>query len=204
MWFPFSDTVVEMLSRSSCVLLYAAELDFKNDIARAHTGTGQLIINGHTFEGIGELGDVQPFTEQLESGSVAKCTLTLNGLDKSVVSNALKSKARGRQGRVYVVAMDEEGNYAADILFSGKMDAPQFSFDEPGEGGDSDGDGNTIQVTLIDRMADWQRKGTERWTDESHRARHGGDRFFYAVAQMADWPIYWGGKRDAPSFNYPR
>jgi hypothetical protein len=78
------------------------------------------------------------------------------------------------------------------------MDAAQFSFAGNGS------DGNKITVPLIDRMAEWQRTGTERWTDENHRARHGDDRFFYAVAQMSEWPIYWGSKKDAPSFTYDK
>ncbi len=98
--------------------------------------------------------------------------------------------------KIIFVVFDEAGNYAADILFSGRMDAPKFSFAGNGQ------DGNTITVPVIDRMAEWSRTGTERWTDENHRARHQGDRFFYAIAQMSEWPIYWGAAKDAPTFTY--
>ncbi|MCF5708988.1 hypothetical protein GIV19_17030 [Pseudomonas syringae] len=98
--------------------------------------------------------------------------------------------------KVMFVVFDEAGNYASDILFSGRMDAAKFSFSGNGQ------DGNTITVPVIDRMAEWSRTGTERFTDENHRARHQGDRFFYAIAQMSEWPIYWGSSKDAPTFNY--
>ncbi|WP_206019096.1 hypothetical protein [Salinicola acroporae] len=195
--FPFSDPVVELLSRPNVKLAYACELDFVSGMVRAHTGTGPLIINGETFDGVGTFGDISSTNEKLDSGSPASVTLTLSGLDAELIAGTQVERCRGRFGRLLLVAIDDDGSYAADILFSGKMDAPQFSY----AGSDDD---NAISVAITDRMADWQRKGTERWTDENHRQRHPGDRFFFAVAQLADWPIYWGAKKDAPSFTYPR
>jgi hypothetical protein len=195
--FPFSDSMVELLSRSTVKLAYACELDFQSGMVRAHTGTGPLIINGETFDGVGTFGDISSTKEQLDSGSPANVTLTLSGLDAQLIAGTQVERCRGRFGRLLLVAIDDDGSYAADILFSGKMDAAQFSY----AGSEDD---NAISVTITDRMADWQRQGTERWTDENHRQRHPGDRFFFAVAQLADWPIYWGSKKDAPSFSYPK
>ncbi|WP_422101916.1 hypothetical protein [Vreelandella sp.] len=193
--FPFSDQVVAMLAKPTVRMVYAAELDFRDGVARAHTGTGQLVIEGHTYEGIGAFGGVSSTQEQLNSASPMAVTLTLSGLDAPLVASTLQDRCRGRAGKLMLVAYDDAGNYAADILFSGKMDAAAMSY-----GGSEDD--NAISVTITDRMIDWQRGGTERWTDENHRARHQDDRFFFAVAQLSDWPIYWGGKRDAPSFSY--
>lgn len=193
--FPFSDAVVDLLARPTVRMVYAAELDFRDGITRAHTGTGPLVIEGHTYEGVGSFGDVSRTREQLDSGSPASITLTLSGLDPQIVASTLQDRCRGRAGRVMLVAYDEDGTYAADILFSGKMDAASMSYAGAG-------DENAISVTITDRMIEWQRPGTERWTDENQRSRHDGDRFFYAVAQISDWPIYWGAKRDAPSFTY--
>ncbi|WFF40389.1 hypothetical protein EVC62_02115 [Salinicola endophyticus] len=195
--FPFSDSVVELLSRPAVMLAFAAELDFESGMVRAHTGTGPLVINGETFDGVGQFGAISAPQEALDSGSPKSVTLTLSGLDADLIAGTQAERCRGRFGRLLLVAIDDDGSYAADILFSGKMDAPQFSYDG------NDGE-NQISVTITDRMADWQREGTERWTDENHRQRHPGDRFFFAVAQLADWPIYWGAKKDAPSFSYPK
>ncbi|WP_339935152.1 hypothetical protein [Vreelandella glaciei] len=193
--FPFSDSVVEMLAKPTVRLVYAAELDFKDGMARAHTGVGPIVIDGHTYEGVGNLSSVSRAREQLDSGSPSSVTLTLSGLDAPTVAATLQDRCRGRAGKLMVVAYDEDGSYAADILFSGKMDAANMSY------GGAD-DENAISVTITDRMVDWQRGGTERWTDENHRSRHQDDRFFFAVAQLSDWPIYWGAKRDAPNFTY--
>ncbi|MGP9796209.1 hypothetical protein ACT3UJ_02440 [Halomonas sp. 86] len=193
--FPFSDSVVDLLSKPTVRIAYAGELDFKNGMARFHSGTGPLVINGQTYDGVGNFGNVESVAEQLNSSSPMSVTLTLSGLDPETVRDTLQDRCRGRAGRLMLVAYDDVGNYAADILFSGTMDAPVMGY--AGNAGD-----NTISVVLTDRMVDWQRPGTERWTDENQRSRHDDDRFFYAVAQISDWPIYWGAKRDAPNFTY--
>ncbi|WP_447896054.1 hypothetical protein [Vreelandella sp. GE22] len=193
--FPFSDSVVDLLARPTVRMAYAVELDFLNGWARAHTGFGPLVINGQTFEGVGSFGNIAPVREGLNSSSALSTTLTLSGLDPSIIGATLGDRCRGRFGRLMVVAYDDNGDYAADVLISGYMDAPTMSY------AGSEGE-NAISVTLTDRMVDWERPGTERWTDENQRNRHPDDRFFYAIGQMSDWPIYWGAKRDAPTFTY--
>ncbi|KEZ72774.1 hypothetical protein C5I_0117495 [Pseudomonas syringae pv. syringae FF5] len=194
--FPFSQRVVDIIATGKFMPVYAVQLDFADGMVFAHTGTGELVVDGITYEGVGNFGQVSQSKESDNSGSPMSVDLTLNGLDSYILSETNLRGCRGRMAKIIFVVFDEAGNYAADILFSGRMDAPKFSFAGNGQ------DGNTITVPVIDRMAEWSRTGTERWTDENHRARHQGDRFFYAIAQMSEWPIYWGAAKDAPTFTY--
>ncbi|ALZ84516.1 hypothetical protein APT59_09995 [Pseudomonas oryzihabitans] len=194
--FPFSQAVVDIIAQGNFRAVYAAQLDFVDGMVYAHTGLGDLVVDGITYQGVGKFGEVGQSQESSNSSSPMSIELTLNGLDTAILSSTTIKGCRGRPARLLFIVMDEAGNYAADVLFSGRMDAAQIAY-----GGNSE-DGNKITVTLIDRMAEWSRTGTERWTDESHRARHEGDRFFFAVAQLASWPIYWGSGKDAPSFTY--
>lgn len=193
--FPFSDKVIEMMTRPHVTLVYAADLDFTDGPVRAHTGTGLLVIDGVTYTGVGSLGNVSTVNEADGSSSPASVTLSLSGWDNDVAGATLQDRCRGRAGKLMLVAIDEDGSYAADILFDGVMDAADLSY-----GGNKED--NTIAVKLTDQMVLWQRKGTEVWSDSNHRARHDGDRFFFAIAQLSNWPIYWGSKKDAPSFKY--
>lgn len=61
---------------------------------------------------------------------------------------------------------------------------------------------NTIQLTISNKFEDWQKGLNLRNTDESHRRLYQNDRFFRYQNQMADRSIYWGSKKDAPSFIY--
>lgn len=194
--FPFSQRVVDILATGRFMVVHACQLDFADGMVFAHTGTGQLVIDGITYDGVGTFGEISQTQESDNSASPMSVDLKLTGLDAYILKETNIRGCRGRAGKLLFVVFDEAGNYASDILFSGRMDAAQFSFGGNGE------DGNSISVPIIDRMAEWNRTGTERWTDENHRARHEGDRFFYAVAQMAEWPLYWGASKDAPAFTY--
>lgn len=194
--FPFSQSVVDIIATGRCMIVYAVRLDFVDGMVYAHTGTGDLVIDGITYLGVGNFGQVSQSQESDNSNSPMSVELTLSGLDSYILSETNIRGCRGRAAKVLFVAFNEAGNYAADILFSGRMDAASFSFAGNGE------DGNSITVPVVDRMAEWSRTGTERFTDENHRARHDGDRFFYAIAQMSEWPIYWGSSKDAPVFTY--
>ncbi|EHK72292.1 MULTISPECIES: hypothetical protein [Bacteria] len=194
--FPFSQRVIDIIAQGNFLAVMAVQLDFPDGMVFAHTGTGDLVIDGITYTGVGQFGEVGQAQESSNSGSPMSIDLTLNGLDSTIIQETSVKGCRGRQGKLMFVVFNQAGEYAADILFSGRMDAAQLSYAGNGE------DGNKITVPLIDRMAEWNRTGTERWTDENHRARHQGDRFFYAVAQMSEWPIYWGASKDAPPFTY--
>ncbi|MFC0710738.1 hypothetical protein [Azorhizophilus paspali] len=193
--FPFSQSVVDIIATGVFTALYAAELQFVNETVRAHTGTGELILDGQVYYGVGQFGEVGAAQETDNSSGAKTVDLTISGLDSNLISAALVDKCRGRPGRLLFVVIDQAGNMAADVLFSGRMDAAKFSY--AGNGGD-----NTITVSLADRMAEWSREGTERWTDENHQRRQPGDRFWFAVAQISEWPIYWGAKKDSPAFDY--
>lgn len=196
--FPFSQRVVDIISRGNFMLVYACQLDFEDGMVFAHTGTGDLVIEGITYLGVGQFGEVGQAQETDNSTSPMTLDLKLTGLDAYIIQETSLRGCRGRFAKVMLVVFDAAGDYAADILFSGRMDAAQFSYAGNGE------EGNSITVPVVDRMAEWSRTGTERFTDENHRARHQGDRFFYAIAQMSEWPIYWGSAKDAPSFTYEK
>lgn len=57
--------------------------------------------------------------------------LTLNGLDTQIITETSLKGCRGRAGKLMFVVFAEDGTYAADILFSGRMDAAKFSYAGP-------------------------------------------------------------------------
>lgn len=190
---PFSDSVVEAMMQPHVIMAYAVELHLPSGISRAHSGTGELVINGHTFLGVGQFGEIGGAREESGSFSAYSVDLTLSGLETSLVGQSINERMRGRMGRVYVAVLGEDGKLlAADLLFSGRIVSHQVAT----------GEENAVRVTLADRFEDWQRANPDRYTDESQQTRHPGDRIFRYVAQMAERAIYWGSKKDAPGFYY--
>lgn len=193
--FPLSQAVVDIIATNDFMALTAVELHFASETVRAHTGTGELLIDGQVYLGVGQFGEVGTAQETDSPSGPMSIDLTLSGLDSTILQQTLVERCRGRPGRVMFVVIGSDGTMAADVLFSGRMDAAKFNY------GGNDGE-NSITVTIIDRMAEWSRPGSMRWTDENHQLRHPGDRIFFAVAQLSESPLYWGAKKDAPSFRY--
>jgi hypothetical protein len=193
--FPFSSASMEIISRGNFKAFYAAFLDFKDDPVRVHTDYGTRVINGETYYGVGHLGSVGTLSEEMNADSPLSVELKLSGLDPEFIENTVIKGCRGRQGKLMICFVDDvNGGIVADTLFSGRMDAAKVSAGA--------GDNNSITVPIVDRMAEWSRKGTKRWTDESHRARHNNDRFLAYIAQLTNKQIFWGSKADGVGFKY--
>ncbi|MGL4351608.1 MAG: hypothetical protein ACRCT2_13785, partial [Plesiomonas shigelloides] len=87
---------------------------------------------------------------------------------------------------------DSDQIAAVDILFAGSITAVSATV----------GDQNQVSYTCSSELYEWDKIPSNRYTDESHRQRHEGDRFFRYVAQMSERSIYWGSATDAPGFIY--
>jgi len=192
LYSPFSDAMVDWLSRDRVTAVIAANIQFESGTVYVHSGTGPIVLNGYVYYGMGRMGTVDDVGET-NSTSPAQMKLTLSGLDLSLFATTLNERCVGRQANIYLVAMDDGGVVrAADLIFQGKVSST----------GATAGETNALQYTVSNIFEDWQRPFPDRYTDESHQAAQPGDRIFRYVAQMAERSIYWGSKKDAPGFTY--
>ncbi|EGT4305908.1 hypothetical protein [Franconibacter daqui] len=192
LYSPFSDSMVDYLSRDRVTAVIAAQVQFESGTAYVHSGTGTLVLGGYVYYGVGALGAVDDVQES-GTTSPTQLKLTLSGLDLSLFAKTLNERCVGRQAEIYLVAMDDSGvARVADLIFKGKVSST----------GATAGETNALQYTVSNVFEDWQRPFPDRYTDESHQAAQPGDRLFRYVAQMAERPIYWGSKKDAPGFTY--
>lgn len=192
LYSPFSEQMVDYLSRDRVTAVIAAQVKFESGTAYVHSGTGTLVLGGYVYYGVGALGAVDDVQES-GTTSPTQLKLTLSGLDLSLFAKTLNERCVGRQAEIYLVAMDDAGvARVADLIFKGKASST----------GATAGETNALQYTVSNVFEDWQRPFPDRYTDESHQAAQPGDRLFRYVAQMAERPIYWGSKKDAPGFTY--
>ncbi|WP_373962483.1 hypothetical protein [Kosakonia sacchari] len=192
LYSPFSDAMVDWLSRDRVTAVIAAHIQFESGTVYVHSGTGTIVLNGFVYYGMGKMGAVDDVGET-NSTSPAQLKLTLSGLDLSLFATTLNERCVGRQANIYLVVIDDSGVVrAADMIFQGKVSST----------GATAGETNALQYTVSNIFEDWQRPFPDRYTDESHQATQPGDRIFRYVAQMAERSIYWGSKKDAPGFTY--
>ena len=189
----FSDLMISRCSEDGAILGYAVEIAMPDQMFRAHTGIGEILIDGVTYYGVGNLGEVSALdSEGDEKPASAQCTL--NGLNIELVNEALKSKMIGNSAQILLLVFDSETNRL-------KMAEPAmvgFVSDYNIGMGEATG---TVIVTISDEFELYERPGNKYWTDENHKTYHDGDRICRYVAQMGERKIYWGYDTDAVKFN---
>lgn len=192
LYSPFSDSMVDWLSRDRVTVAIAANIQFESGTVYVHSGTGTLILGGHVYYGMGRMGSVDDASET-STTSPTQVKMTLSGLDMALFATTLNERCVGRNAEIYLVAMDDNGVVqVADLLFKGRVSST----------GATAGGTNALQYTISNIFEDWQRPFPDRYTDESQQAAYPGDRIFRYVAQMSERSIYWGSKKDAPGFTY--
>jgi hypothetical protein len=188
LYSPFSDSMVDWLSRDRVTAVLAANVQFESGTAYVHSGTGTLVLGGYVYYGMGTMGAIDDVGET-NTTSPTQLRMTLSGLDMSLFAKTLNERCVGRPAELYLVAMDDNGVVqVADLIFKGRISGT----------GATAGETNALQYTVSNIFEDWQRPFPDRYTDESHQATQPGDRIFRYVAQMAERSIYWGSKKDAP------
>ncbi|HEE9631310.1 TPA: hypothetical protein R8E83_003591 [Escherichia coli] len=188
---PFSDSMLKALSGNPCLVM-AVKLLLPSGPCRAHSGTGTIVISGEPYYGVGALGSIQPIRTGSDS-SPTQVQLQMTGFDSSLVATVLNEKCRGSLVSIFLVAIGNDGfPIAADLLYAGFI----------AKTGLAAGKDNAITLVASNKFERWSMAKPDRFTDESWKKRHNGDRIFRYVAQMSERPIYWGSKKDAPAFNY--
>lgn len=160
---------------------YAIELFFDSGTLRFWTGIGDKTINSNTYTGTGSLLNIGPAEEAVDLSAKAM-SLTLTGLDSSIISLALQEPYQRRQAKVY---LGEQSVSEVIQIFSGQMNTMNI---------DDSADGATIQLTIESKLVELERAANWRYTDENHQSRYSGDTFFSYVQAIQDVQVAWGRK----------
>ncbi len=189
---PFSMQVAEAMSQPNVNLALAAKINFPSGTSRVHTGVGQIMIQGEVYEGLGMLGEVSQVTEE-NSTSASQLSLSLNGLDNTLLAIVLNERCVGEYVICYIAVFDDTmTEIASNVLFRGKISQTAVSAGENG----------AVSYTISNIFESWSKGIPIRYTDESQQKYNSGDRIFRYVAQMSERSIFWGSKKDAPGFTY--
>ena len=173
--------ILNALAESEVEQFFAVELLFDTAPVRLWTGYGDRTIDGNTYTGAGELLNIQGL-EEVADLSAKALTLVLSGASAELVSLALQEPYQRRKARVLygVTSVDD---YVE--VFTGKMN--RMTIEDSAESG---------QISLIvdSKLVELDRSSNRRYTSESHKSRHPGDKFFDYVAAIQDAEIVWGRK----------
>lgn len=148
------------------------------------SGRGSVTWNGHTWLGVGTMGSIAP----VEEGSTVEArgtTLTLSGIDVTVLGDSLTDLRQGLPVTVWFALFDDTLALIPNpvIAFQGRMDQPTISHD---------GQTCTIQINCESRLMDLNTPAERRYTNEDQQRDYPNDRGFEFVNSIQEVTIYWG------------
>jgi hypothetical protein len=183
---------------------FAIELEFDSGPLRLWTGVGELVFEGVSYTGTGNLLDVSSIEETTEI-AVRGATITLSGMPSEVISLALQSPYQGRVCKIYFgmfskgslqkedgayILLEDGGKIQLELqetgltqIFSGYMD--EMNIDEGPESG-------TIELKVENKLIDLERARTRRYTSEYQKSVYPGDLGLDFVESLQDKKVVWG------------
>jgi len=188
-------------------VFFAIELFFDTSTLRFWSGLGEVILDGETYVGSGQMIQISSVDETLDV-SAKGATLTLSGLPSDLLSLAIQEPYQGRKCKIYFGIRDNKAqllqqedddyiltetgayidtsvppvNVMAEI-FTGYID--QMNIDEGAES-------SSIAVYVESRLIDLQRPRERRYTSESQKSRFPNDRGFEFVEDLQAKKFQWG------------
>lgn len=165
---------------------FAIEMDFEGDPVRLWGGYGNIVIDGDSYFGAATLLNISPISETSEVQANG-ITVTLSGIDTSLISAALSENYQGREMKVYFGVLNDSGAIIDDpyIAFKGRMDIMTI---------DEDGETSTISVTAESRLIDLDVSRERRYTDADQKIDFPDDKGLEFIADIQDKEIIWGGR----------
>ena len=169
--------------------IYLVKMEFDSGDLHLWSGLGNLVYDGDTYVGTGDLMSISPIkeSEELIANGV---DFTVSGIKQSLVSIARDEPYQGRKITLYLGAFDENADIISSpvILFGGFMDVMTIS---------DSGETSTISISAENKLIAFDRASVRRFTAEDQKIDYPLDKGFEFVSQIAQQEIIWG--RPTPS-----
>ena len=148
------------------------------------SGIGDLTVSGVDYVGAGSLLSIGEIAETSEL-SANGITVTLSGVTSPLLSKARDEDYQGRELKVLLGAMDAVNGVISNpvVVFSGFMDTMVIN-----DGGET----STIQVTVENRLIEFERTRVRRYTAEDQKIDFPTGKGLEIVAEREEKEIVWG------------
>ena len=176
-----STTLSDKFLSKDVDLFVAVELMFDSGALRIWSGIGDKSIGGQTYTGTGSLLSVGGI-EESDGLSAPGASISLSGVDSSLVSLAIQEPYQNRDCRILLGSEDDFFE-----IFSGFMDVMII---------EDNGETCIINLTVESRLIILDRKVPLRYTQETQNSLYPGDTFFSTVASLQDKKVDWKMGRD--------
>lgn len=157
------------------------ELHFDSGTEYVNLSGGNITWNGHVWIGAGHVASITDVAETADF-EITGFNVSMNIGD--FAAQALGEKVRGRPAKAWLLFFDADGKIVEDpvLIGAGRMDRMPIKLGKNGR----------IDLSVINRVADWQKTNPARMTDAEQKSRYAGDRGFEQMSQTVEREIPWG------------
>lgn len=174
-------TELTSLTLSPIILV---KLSFDGGDLNLWSGIGELLFDGDTYTGAGDLLSIAAIdeTQGLTANGVQ---LSLSGIPSSIISAALTEEYQGRPAKVWLGALDDSGTLVVDpyLMFSGFMDVMKHR---------DEGETATFALSVENELISLERPNVRRYTTQDQSIDGFSDTGFDQVPSLQDAKIIWG------------
>lgn len=185
----FTTAAMAAIEAGTAIVSGAVEI-LSTPAIRVWGGYGQLLINGATYEGIGDRGMAQ-VAGGATGGTAQNVTLKLSGIESEVIELLDADEVRGASVAVYRLIFSGDGLTLLDaqVFTRGRLDQLPITETIGGE---------AAILALIESAArGLGRRGGRMRSDADQRLVKADDGFFRNVSYAPEKNLAWGGKRSA-------
>jgi hypothetical protein len=159
------------------------QITFNSTTIYLWSGIGSISWNGQTWTGLGSLLGMSP----IEDGATVEArgmSITLSGLDATLISNCLSDFGLGLPATVYF-GMRSSGSIISSPIdaWSGRVDRPDISVS---------GQEATITINLESRLLDMNNAVDRRLTNQDQQMTWPGDLGLQFVDALQERTLFWG------------
>lgn len=173
------------INSQALIEFYMVEAEYDNGAYRVTSLPygHDITWNGKEWTAVGTLLGVDSVTEQVASQSNT-VSVSLSGIDNSVIAVALTQYYQGRPGKIYFCIMNADGTFTLEplLLFSGLIDNQSITIGETA----------TVSLTMRSVLNKALDPREQRYTDQGQQAKFPGDKGFSLVATLPNYTYSWG------------
>lgn len=181
----FPSNVLTALSAQHVVLVTFAKIEFPSGTVYLHNSIGTFTFGGNSYQGVGDLGEISQIEEGNDVSPYA-ITLSLSGLDTTIVGAALNEDYYQRPVTVYLGVLNDTGALIADptVVWEGFIDQMNVSLGADG--------GDVIALVAESELTIFDKSSNLKYTHAQQQKEHSGDLFFEFMTGIDGAKIRWG------------
>lgn len=200
---------INQLSKDTIYPFFTVSLDFEGTTVNLWTGEKTLNVGGVTYIGTGSLLNISEIEETTEM-AVRGATISLSGMDATVISLALSQPYQGRPCSIgfgvfngfssvgsllkedvtqsFLLLEDGgqillEGDLFHTQIFAGYMDTMDLA---------ESAETSTIKLSVVNKLVDLERGRVVRYNSATQKQIYPEDKGLDYVESLGDQELFWG------------